>query len=58
MSYAIATGKIKGDIGDEVDAGRMGKFKIEADPGRAGSKRVLMGPFTVYNKDNVEAASK
>jgi rhamnose transport system substrate-binding protein len=58
VSYALATGKIKGDIGEEVDAGRMGKFKIEADPGRAGAKRILMGPFTVYNKDNVEAASK
>lgn len=58
VSYALATGKIKGEIGDEVDAGRMGKFKIEEDPGRAGAKRVLMGPFTVYNKDNVEAASK
>lgn len=58
VSYALATGKIKGDIGEKVMAGRMGEFTIEADPGRAGSKRVLMGPFTVYNKDNVEAASK
>ncbi len=58
VSYALATGKIKGAIGEEVTAGRMGKFKIEADPGRAGSKRILMGPFTVYNKDNVEAAAK
>ncbi len=58
VSYALATGAIKGDIGDKVKAGRMGEFTIEADPGRAGSKRVLMGPFTVYNKDNVEAASK
>jgi rhamnose transport system substrate-binding protein len=57
-SYALATGAIKGDIGEEVTAGRMGKFKIEEDPGRKGSKRILMGPFTVYNKDNVEAASK
>jgi rhamnose transport system substrate-binding protein len=58
VSYALATGKIKGDIGEEVTAGRMGKFKIEEDPGRKGSKRILMGPFTVYNKGNVEAASK
>ena len=57
-SYALATGAIKGDIGEEFTAGRMGAFKIEEDPGRAGSKRILMGPFTVYNKDNVEAASK
>ena len=57
-SYALATGAIKGEIGEEFTAGRMGPFKIEEDPGRAGAKRVLMGPFTVYNKDNVEAASK
>jgi rhamnose transport system substrate-binding protein len=58
VSHALATGAIKGEIGDKVKAGRMGEFTIEADPGRAGAKRVLMGPFTVYNKSNVEAASK
>ncbi len=57
-SYALATGAIKGEIGEEFTAGRMGNFKIEEDPGRKGAKRILMGPFTVYNKDNVEAASK
>jgi rhamnose transport system substrate-binding protein len=57
-SYALATGAIKGEIGEEFKAGRMGNFKIEEDPGRKGSKRILMGPFTVYNKDNVEAAAK
>jgi rhamnose transport system substrate-binding protein len=57
-SYALATGAIKGEVGEEFNAGRMGAFKIEEDPGRAGAKRILMGPFTVYNKDNVEAASK
>ena len=58
VSYALATGAIKGEIGEKVKAGRMGEYTIEADPGRAGAKRVLMGPFTVYNKDNVEAAAK
>ena len=56
-SYMLATGKIKGDIGETFTAGRMGDFTITEDPGRAGSKRILMGPFTVYNKDNVEAAA-
>jgi rhamnose transport system substrate-binding protein len=56
-SYALATGAIKGEVGEEFTAGRMGSFKIEEDPGRPGSKRVLMGPFTVYTKDNVEAAA-
>jgi rhamnose transport system substrate-binding protein len=57
-SYMLATGSLKGEIGEEFVAGRMGKFKIEEDPGRKGAKRILMGPFTVYNKGNVEAASK
>jgi rhamnose transport system substrate-binding protein len=57
-SYMLATGAIKGDVGEEFAAGRMGNFKIEDDPGRKGAKRILMGPFTVYNKGNVEAASK
>lgn len=56
-SYALATGAIKGEVGEEFTAGRMGSFKIEEDPGRPGAKRILMGPFTVYTKDNVEAAA-
>ena len=57
-SYMLATGSLKGEIGEEFTAGRMGKFKIEEDPGRKGAKRILMGPFTVYDNKNVEAASK
>eukprot|EP01037_Dinobryon_pediforme_P021782 gene21782-22751_t len=57
-AYALATGQLKGEIGESFLAGRMGKYAIEADPGRPGNKRILMGPFTVYTKDNVEAASK
>jgi rhamnose transport system substrate-binding protein len=53
-AYALATGAIKGDVGEEFKAGRMGAFKIQEDPGRKGAKRILMGPFTVYNKDNVD----
>jgi rhamnose transport system substrate-binding protein len=56
-SYMLATGKIKGEVGEAFTAGRMGDYTIEEDPGRAGAKRILMGPFTVYNKDNVEAAA-
>ena len=56
-SYALATGAIKGEVGEEFTAGRMGTFKIEEDPGRPGAKRVLMGPFSIYTKDNVEAAA-
>jgi rhamnose transport system substrate-binding protein len=57
-AYGLATGQLKGEIGETFSAGRMGDYTIEADPGRKGAKRILMGPFTVYNKDNVEAAAK
>jgi rhamnose transport system substrate-binding protein len=57
-SYLMATGAITGAVGESFTAGRMGDYTIEEDPGRAGSKRILMGPFTVYNKDNVEAEAK
>jgi rhamnose transport system substrate-binding protein len=57
-SYMLATGAITGAVGETFTAGRMGDYTIEEDPGRAGARRILMGPFTVYNKDNVEAEAK
>lgn len=57
-AYGLATGQIKGEVGETFTAGRMGDFTIEKDPSRPDAKRILMGPFTVYNKDNVEAAAK
>jgi rhamnose transport system substrate-binding protein len=57
-AYGLATGQLTGEIGETFTAGRMGDFTVEADPGREGSKRILMGPFTVYNAENVEAAAK
>lgn len=57
-AYGIATGQLKGELGESFNAGRMGDYTIEEDPGRPGAKRILMGPFTVYTKDNVEAAAK
>ena len=59
-SYLLGTGQIQGTEGEKFTAGRMGEFTITKDPTRptVSALRVLMGPFTVYNKDNVEAASK
>lgn len=56
-SYLLATGAITGAVGDTFVAGRMGEYTIEADPTRPDveARRVLMGPFTVYNAENVEA---
>ena len=57
-SYLLATGAIEGKEGETFEAGRMGTYTIEKDPTRDAGLRVLMGPFTVYDKTNVEAASK
>ena len=57
-TYHIATGAIEGKEGETFEAGRMGSYTIEKDPTRDAGLRVLMGPFTVYNADNVEAAAK
>ncbi|TNC52436.1 substrate-binding domain-containing protein [Rubellimicrobium rubrum] len=57
VAYGLATGQLTGEEGETFVAGRMGEYTIEADPGREGAKRVLMGPFTVYTAENVEAAA-
>jgi rhamnose transport system substrate-binding protein len=57
-AYALASGAIKAEEGASFKAGRMGDYTITKDPTRDAGLRILMGPFTVYNKDNVEAASK
>jgi rhamnose transport system substrate-binding protein len=56
-AYALGTGMIEAEAGATFEAGRMGTYTIEEDPTRDAGLRVLMGPFTVYNADNVEAAA-
>jgi rhamnose transport system substrate-binding protein len=56
-SYLLATGAIQGAEGEKFAAGRMGEYTIEKDPTRDAGLRVLMGPFTIYDKTNVEAAA-
>jgi rhamnose transport system substrate-binding protein len=58
VTYLIATGQIEGVEGESFEAGRMGTYTIHKDPTRDQGLRVLMGPFTVYDKDNVEAAAR
>jgi rhamnose transport system substrate-binding protein len=55
VTYLIATGQMEGVEGETFNAGRMGTYTIHKDPTREQGLRVLMGPFSVYNKDNVEA---
>jgi len=57
-AYALATGQVKAEDGAKFHAGRMGDFTITKDPTRDKGLRILMGPFSKYNKTNVEAATK
>lgn len=58
VTYLIATGQMEGVEGETFEAGRMGSYTIHEDPTREQGLRVLMGPFTVYDRDNVEAAAR
>jgi rhamnose transport system substrate-binding protein len=57
-TYLIATGQMQAEEGVTFEAGRMGSYTIEKDPTREQGLRVLMGPFTVYDATNVEAAAE
>ena len=56
-TYLVATKQIEAKEGVSFHAGRMGDYTITKDPTRSAGLRVLMGPFTLYTKDNVEAAA-
>jgi rhamnose transport system substrate-binding protein len=58
VTYLLATGAIEGVEGETFVAGRMGEYTIEADPTRedTGALRIVMGPFSVYDIDNVHDA--
>ena len=58
VTYGIATGQIEAAEGATFNAGRMGTYTIEADPTRDAGLRVLMGPFSVYNADNIADAAR
>jgi rhamnose transport system substrate-binding protein len=52
-AYALASGSLKAEEGAEFKAGRLGDYKITKDPTREKGLRILMGPFSVYTKDNL-----
>jgi rhamnose transport system substrate-binding protein len=52
-TYLLATGALKGEEGEQFEAGRMGTYTIEKDPTRDAGLRIVMGPFTVYDETNV-----
>jgi rhamnose transport system substrate-binding protein len=53
-TYLLATGALKGEEGEQFEAGRMGTYTIEKDPTRDAGLRIVMGPFTVYDESNVD----
>jgi len=57
-AYALTTGAIKAEEGQSFKAGRLGNYTIHKDPTRKAGLRVLMGPFSIYDRNNVEAAAK
>jgi rhamnose transport system substrate-binding protein len=57
-AYMLATGDLKAEEGAKFTAGRMGDYTIQKDATRGKGLRVLMGGFSLYDKDNVEAAAK
>jgi rhamnose transport system substrate-binding protein len=52
-AYAIASGAVKAEEGASFKAGRLGDYTITKDPTREKGLRILMGPFSVYTKDNL-----
>jgi rhamnose transport system substrate-binding protein len=57
-AYMLASGDLKAEEGAKFTAGRMGDYEITKDPTRDAGLRILMGPFSKYDKTNVEAAAK
>lgn len=56
-SYLIATGQLEAVDGAVFNAGRMGEYTITEDPTRESGLRVLMGPWEIYDINNVEEAA-
>jgi rhamnose transport system substrate-binding protein len=59
LTYMLASGQLEAVEGAQFEAGRMGNYTIEKDPTRPdveSALRVLMGPFSQYNADNIDAA--
>jgi len=52
VSHLMASGELKGDIGEKFTAGRFGEREV-VDEGNGG-KMVLLGPPFEFNKDNID----
>lgn len=52
VSHYMASGEIKGEVGDTFTGGKLGEYTVVEDP--SGGVMVLLGPPFQFNKDNVE----
>jgi rhamnose transport system substrate-binding protein len=52
---ALATGEIKGQVGDKFKAGRLGEYTVQDDPDLG--LNVLLGLPFIWNKDNIDASN-
>ena len=50
--HALATGEIKGEVGETFTAGRLGDYTIEEDPDLG--LNVLLGPPFVWDETNID----
>ena len=57
-AYGLANRAFKAEAGATFKAGHLGEYTIEKDPTRPKGLRIVMGPFAIYDKGNVEAAAK
>lgn len=57
-AYLLASGAIKPQDGQQFSAGRLGQHTITKDPTRANALRVLLGPWTVFDKTTIVAAAR
>jgi rhamnose transport system substrate-binding protein len=57
-AYAMATGALEPKEGAKFKAGRLGEYTLAKDPTRSKGLRIVMGPFSIYDKSNVQAAAK
>jgi rhamnose transport system substrate-binding protein len=57
-AYLLATDGLKAQAGQSFVAGRLGSHTIIKDPVRAHGLRVVLGPWSVYDKANIEAAAR
>ena len=57
-TYLLATNAIKAQDGQRFTAGRLGQYTITKDPMRPRGLRVLLGPWTVFDRTTIDVAAR